>query len=87
MKKILFYSDTEDFGGHEIMSVKIANYLSTLKKYEVELFGEEKKDGSILYGALEKASGGVLLIDEVTEIPLETQSKILRVVIYLMVLL
>jgi Response regulator containing CheY-like receiver, AAA-type ATPase, and DNA-binding domains len=55
--------------------------LLDLKKYEVELFGEEKKDGSILYGALEKASGGVLLIDEVTEIPLETQSKILRVVI------
>ena len=49
------------------------------KKYELELFGEEKKDGSILYGAFEKASGGVLLIDEVTEIPLETQSKILRV--------
>ena len=51
------------------------------KKYEQELFGEEKKDGSILYGSLEKASGGILLIDEVTEIPLETQSKILRVVI------
>ncbi len=51
------------------------------KKYELELFGEEKKDGSIFYGALEKASGGILLIDEVTEIPLETQSKILRVVI------
>ena len=51
------------------------------KKYELELFGEEKKDGSIFYGALEKASGGVLLIDEVTEIPLETQSKILRVII------
>tara|TARA_B100000029_G_scaffold515837_1_gene624960 strand:- start:975 stop:2330 length:1356 start_codon:yes stop_codon:yes gene_type:complete len=51
------------------------------KKYELELFGEEKEDGSIIYGALEKASGGVLLIDEVAEIPLETQSKILRVVI------
>ena len=51
------------------------------KKYELELFGEEKEDGSILYGAFEKASGGVLLIDEVTEIPLETQSKILRVMI------
>ena len=38
-------------------------------------------DGSIIYGALEKASGGILLIDEVTEIPLETQSKILRVLI------
>ncbi len=51
------------------------------KKYELELFGEEKEDGSIAYGALEKSSGGVLLIDEVTEIPLETQSKILRVII------
>tara|TARA_B100000579_G_scaffold433972_1_gene453801 strand:+ start:545 stop:1900 length:1356 start_codon:yes stop_codon:yes gene_type:complete len=51
------------------------------KKYELELFGEEKTDGSISYGALEKSSGGVLLIDEVTEIPLETQSKILRVMI------
>tara|TARA_A100001035_G_C27767044_1_gene494201 strand:+ start:474 stop:1829 length:1356 start_codon:yes stop_codon:yes gene_type:complete len=51
------------------------------KKYEEELFGEEKVDGSISYGALEKATGGFLLIDEVTEIPLETQSKILRIVI------
>ena len=51
------------------------------KKYEEELFGEEKSDGSILYGALEKSSGGMLLIDEVSEIPLETQSKILRVMI------
>ena len=51
------------------------------KKYEVELFGEEKSDGSISYGALEKASKGILLIDEVTEIPLETQSKILRIII------
>tara|TARA_Y100000816_G_scaffold288119_1_gene272100 strand:+ start:142 stop:1497 length:1356 start_codon:yes stop_codon:yes gene_type:complete len=59
----------------------LSGALLDLKKYEVELFGEEKNDGSILYGALEKASGGVLLIDEVTEIPLETQSKILRVII------
>ena len=51
------------------------------KKYELELFGEENSDGSISYGALEKASGGSLLIDEVSEIPLETQSKILRVII------
>ena len=51
------------------------------KKYEKELFGEEKSDGSISYGALEKSTSGFLLIDEITEIPLETQSKILRVVI------
>ena len=53
--------------------------LLDIKKYELELFGEEKNDGSISYGALEKATSGVLLIDEVSEIPLETQSKILRV--------
>ena len=55
--------------------------LLDVKKYEQELFGEELNDGSISYGALEKASGGFLLIDEVTEIPLETQSKILRILI------
>ena len=51
------------------------------QKYELELFGEEKSNGSIFYGALEKATGGILLIDEISEIPLETQSKILRVLI------
>ena len=55
--------------------------LLDVKKYELELFGEEKNNGSITYGALETSSGGILLIDEVTEIPLETQSKILRVLI------
>ena len=49
------------------------------KTYEKELFGEEKINGSISYGVLERATNGILLIDEVTEIPLETQSKILRV--------
>ena len=48
-------------------------------KYELELFGEEKNDGSISYGALEKANKGTLLIDQVSEIPLTIQSKILRV--------
>ena len=42
---------------------------------------KRKDNGSISYGALEKASGGILLIDEISEIPLETQSKILRVLI------
>ena len=49
------------------------------EKYELELFGSENDNGTIHYGALEKASGGILLIDEVSEIPLETQAKILRV--------
>ena len=48
-------------------------------KYELELFGEEKSNGSISYGSLEKANQGTLLIDQVSEIPLDIQSKILRV--------
>jgi two-component system nitrogen regulation response regulator NtrX len=55
--------------------------LLDIKKYELELFGEEKDNGVISYGALEKATDGILLIDEIYEIPLETQSKILRVLI------
>jgi two-component system, NtrC family, nitrogen regulation response regulator NtrX len=51
------------------------------EKYEVQLFGSENADNIINYGFLEKAKDGTLLIDEITEIPLETQAKILRVLI------
>tara|TARA_B100002051_G_scaffold276563_1_gene325719 strand:- start:2249 stop:3610 length:1362 start_codon:yes stop_codon:yes gene_type:complete len=47
--------------------------------YEEELFGSDNPDGTVTYGFLEKAKGGTLLIDEVSEIPLDTQAKILRV--------
>ena len=53
--------------------------LLDIEKYELELFGEEKDNGSISYGALEKATNGILLIDEISEIPFKTQAKILRV--------
>ena len=51
------------------------------ERYELELFGSENSDGKISYGFFEKAKDGTLLIDEITEIPLETQAKILRVLI------
>ena len=51
------------------------------EKYELELFGSENNDGTINYGFFEKAKDGTLLIDEISEIPLETQAKILRVLI------
>ena len=50
-------------------------------KYELELFGSENSDGIINYGFFEKAENGTLLIDEISEIPLETQARILRVLI------
>ena len=49
--------------------------------FEKELFGSENKNETINYGFFEKAKDGTLLIDEVSEIPLETQAKILRVLI------
>ena len=49
--------------------------------YEKELFGQEFEDGMISFGALDRANRGTLLIDELTEIPLETQANILRVLI------
>ena len=51
------------------------------KTYEKELFGEEFEDGNISIGALERANKGTLLIDEVSEIPYETQANVLRVLI------
>ena len=51
------------------------------EKYEFELFGSENPNGTINYGFFEKVKDGTLLIDEVSEIPLETQAKILRVLI------
>jgi len=51
------------------------------KKYEKQLFGEEYANGNIDYGVLEKANHGTLLLDEVSEIPFEIQSSILRTLI------
>ena len=49
--------------------------------YEKELFGEELDDGNVSFGALERANRGTLLIDEVSEIPYQTQASVLRVLI------
>lgn len=52
------------------------------ERVEEELFGvEETADTPRRTGALERAHGGTLFLDEVAEMPLETQSKILRVLI------
>jgi two-component system nitrogen regulation response regulator NtrX len=50
---------------------------------EVELFGVEQSNGSQSRkpGALEEAHGGTLFIDEIADMPRETQNKILRVLV------
>jgi len=48
-------------------------------RMEQELFGVEQNGGVVKTGLFEKAHGGTLFIDEVGDMPLPTQAKILRV--------
>lgn len=49
---------------------------------EAELFGIEKTDTTARkIGVIEQAHGGTLFLDEIAEMPLETQGKILRILI------
>jgi two-component system nitrogen regulation response regulator NtrX len=51
-------------------------------RVEEELFGtEDRSGGPRKVGALEEAHGGTLYIDEVADMPLETQGKVLRVLV------
>jgi two-component system, NtrC family, nitrogen regulation response regulator NtrX len=52
------------------------------ERMEAELFGTEPANGTARrVGALEEAHGGTLYLDEVGDMPRETQSKILRVLV------
>ncbi|MEM9494490.1 MAG: sigma-54 dependent transcriptional regulator [Pseudomonadota bacterium] len=52
------------------------------ERMEEELFGIEGDDGKArMIGLMEKAHGGTLMFDEVGDMPLETQGKILRVLV------
>jgi two-component system, NtrC family, nitrogen regulation response regulator NtrX len=55
----------------------------TPERMETELFGVEASNGSQgrLVGALEEAHTGTLFIDEIGDLPRETQNKILRVLV------
>jgi two-component system nitrogen regulation response regulator NtrX len=51
----------------------------TPERMENELFGVEANGASGKIGALEEADGGTLFIDEIADMPMETQNRILRV--------
>ena len=53
----------------------------TPERMEIELFGTESNGGERKVGALEEAHRGTLYLDEVADMPRETQSKILRVLV------
>ena len=51
----------------------------TPERFEHELFGEEQDGNLVRPGLLELADGGTLYFDEVADMPLSTQARILRV--------
>ncbi|MEM7728751.1 MAG: sigma-54 dependent transcriptional regulator, partial [Pseudomonadota bacterium] len=51
------------------------------ERVEEELFGVEGADGVEKSGLLERAHNGTLYIDEVADMPLETQGKLLRLLV------
>ncbi len=54
----------------------------TPERVDLELFGEEGENGRpSKIGVFERAHGGALYLDEVCDMPLETQGRILRVLI------
>ena len=53
----------------------------TPERMEIELFGTESNGGERKVGALEEAHRGILYIDEVADMPRETQNKIMRVLV------
>ncbi|KHK91513.1 nitrogen assimilation response regulator NtrX [Novosphingobium malaysiense] len=63
--------------GNAFVSVNSARI--TPERFEQELFGEETEGSLIRPGLLEMADGGTLYFDEVSDMPLSTQARILRV--------
>ncbi|EJU14107.1 sigma-54 dependent transcriptional regulator [Novosphingobium resinovorum] len=63
--------------GNAFVSVNSARI--TPERFEQELFGEEADGTLIRSGLLESADGGTLYFDEVADMPLSTQARILRV--------
>jgi two-component system nitrogen regulation response regulator NtrX len=51
----------------------------TSERFEQELFGEEADGRLLRAGLLETADGGTLYLDEVADMPMSTQARILRV--------
>ncbi len=76
--RILHSSSTRKAGPFVVLNAAVM----TPDTVEAELFGTEDATGMPRkVGALEAAHGGTLYIDEVADMPIETQGKVLRVLV------
>jgi len=72
--------DRSGRGGGQFVAINAASIAPD--RMENEIFGEEGADGRpTKIGVFEQAHGGTLFLDEVGDMPLETQAKILRVLV------
>ena len=70
--------NSKNSGGHFItINCSISD------QYELEriFFGSGINDGLNIIGALEKANGGTIFLDEVSELPIDLQGKLLKVLV------
>ena len=68
VKKLVTWNSVNEFGK-----------FWTPERFEQELFGEEANGKQVRPGLLELADGGTLYLDEIADMPLSTQARILRV--------
>ena len=68
-------------GRSEFPFVSVGSASVEPERMEEVLFGRESPERGVEPGLLEQADGGVLFFDEVADMPLGTQSKILRVLV------
>lgn len=61
--------------------VTVASAAISPERMEEVLFGRESPTAGVEPGLLEQANGGVIYFDEISDMPLGTQSKILRVLV------
>ncbi len=61
--------------------VTVASAAIEPERMEEVLFGRESPERGIEKGLLEQANGGIIYFDEIADMPLGTQSKILRVLV------
>lgn len=71
-----------DFGNRK-QNPFVAVNLATLPEdlVEVELFGKDDEGGNSELGKIRKADGGTLYLDEVNELPISAQTRLLRVLL------
>lgn len=71
-----------DFGNRKLNPFVAVNLATLPDEFiESELFGHQNESGNLELGKIRNADGGTLYLDEINELPLAAQSRLLRVLL------